>query len=82
MNDEGETPHVGSLGEEATKLLGALSGWAREHVGEVNDHLATGSAECTWCPICRAVHSVRELSPEVALHLATAATALANGGNW
>lgn len=81
---------VGSVAEEAAKLLGALSGWAREHgedlgstvsgladgaakaAHEVNEHVATGSAECTWCPVCRAVHTVRELSPEVKEHLATA----------
>lgn len=87
-------PDVGSLAEEATKLFGAISGWAREHGEEaghaaagfasqaadaarnVDEHLATGSAECTVCPICRTVHAVRELSPEVKTHLAVAATSL------
>lgn len=96
MSDPGEdTPDVGSLTEEAAKLFGALSGWAREHAGEageglsgmaagaaaslheVDDHLATGSAECTVCPVCRTVHAVRQLSPEVKAHLASAATSLA-----
>ena len=90
----GRDPEVGSLAEEATKLLGALSGWARdqgdglgesvaglsEHAvaaaHELDAHLATGSAECTVCPICRTVHAVRQLSPEVKAHLATAATSL------
>ena len=85
---------VGSFAEEAGKLFGALSGWAREHAGEagegltglaeqaaasaheLNDHLATGSAECTVCPICRGVHAVRQLSPEVKEHLASAAASL------
>jgi hypothetical protein len=96
VSDAGDgTDDVGSLADEAAKLFGALSGWAREHAGEageglssmaaqaaasaheVNDHLATGSAECTVCPICRTVHAVRQLSPEVKAHLATAATSLA-----
>lgn len=93
-----DAPEVGSLAEETAKLLGALSGWAREHgadVGheaggladhlvdqvttaahQVDEHLATGSAECTVCPICRTVHVVRQLSPEVKAHLAVAASSL------
>lgn len=85
---------VGSVGEEAAKLLGALSEWARDHgddlgdglsglagqaaasAREINDHLATGSAECTYCPVCRAVHVIRETSPEVKAHLTSAASSL------
>ena len=89
-------PHdVGTLGEEAAKLLGALSGWAREHASEagdglsgfasqaataahdLNEHLATGAAECTVCPLCRAISTVRHVSPEVTAHLTAAATSLA-----
>ena len=84
MSDAGDAPEVGPLAEEAAKLFRALSGWARDHVGEANEglsgladqaasavhdideHLATGSAECTVCPLCRTVHAVRHLSPEVA----------------
>jgi hypothetical protein len=87
-------PEVGSLAEEATKLFGALSGWASEHGGDagqaaagfashaadaakgIDDHIATGAAECRWCPVCRTIHAVRELSPEVKDHLATAAASL------
>lgn len=87
---------VGSVGDEAAKLFGALSDWAREHgsdVGqglsglaqhaaasahEVNEHIATGSAECTYCPVCRTVHAVRQTSPEVRAHLAQAASSLLN----
>ncbi len=94
MSDADGAHEVGSLGEEAAKLLGALSGWAREHVEEAGDglsglaaqaaasahdldeHLATGSAECTVCPVCRTVHAVRQLSPEVKAHLATAMTSI------
>ena len=87
-------PEVGSVGEEALKLFGALADLARQQgadVGgglsgiadqaaslahEVNDHIATGSAECKYCPVCRVVHAVRETSPEVRTHLLTAATSL------
>jgi hypothetical protein len=88
------TEEVGSLAEETAKLLGALSGLAREHGGdlghglsgltdkvataarEVDDHLATGGADCVYCPVCRAIHLVRETSPEVRQHLAVAASSL------
>ncbi|WP_188777265.1 hypothetical protein [Marmoricola endophyticus] len=87
-------PEVGSVGEEAVKLLGALSQWAREqsqeqgraahavadHVADaardVDAHLATDSAECRWCPVCRVVHAVRQTSPEVRDHLVSAAGSL------
>jgi hypothetical protein len=83
---------VGSVGEEAAKLLGAMSDWARDQgpdlgqglgglagqaataMQDFNDHIATGSAECTYCPICRGVHAIRETSPEVRTHLVTAAS--------
>jgi hypothetical protein len=94
-DDARETgPDVGSLGDEATKLLGSLAAWARDHQadlgdglgaaagqagaawGDVGEHLATGAPECTYCPVCRVVHAVRESSPEVRAHLATAAASL------
>ena len=92
---EAEPHDVGTLGEEAAKLLGALSGWAREHAAEagdglaglssqaaasardINDHLATGAAECTVCPVCRTISAVRQVSPEVTAHLSAAAGSLA-----
>ncbi|KRE94592.1 hypothetical protein ASG76_09240 [Nocardioides sp. Soil774] len=94
MSDGADAHEVGSLGEEAAKLLGALSGWAREHAGDageglggfaaqaaaaahdLEEHLATGSAECTVCPLCRTIHAVRRLSPEVTGHLGSAAASL------
>lgn len=87
-------PEVGSVGEEAMRLFGALADLAREQgadVGgglggladqaasvahEINDHIATGSAECKYCPVCRVVHAVRGTSPEVRTHLLSAATSL------
>ena len=72
MSDEHGHESVGSVGEEAAKLLGALGDWARD----VSDHVDTGAAECSYCPICRTVHVFREASPEVRTHLATAAGSL------
>ena len=92
MSDPGES--VGSVAEEAAKLLHALQDWAKESGSEyagaaasaaegaasavhrIDEHIATGSAECTYCPVCRVISAVRETSPEVRQHLTTAATSL------
>lgn len=63
---------VGGVGEEAAKLFGALADWARDS----GDHVDTGAAECTYCPLCRTVHVLRQASPEVRDHLAVAASSL------
>jgi hypothetical protein len=94
VSDERPGEPVGSVAEEAAKLLSALSGFARDHAGEyagaaggaagaahaafqnVNEHLATGAPECTYCPICQVVHAIRTTSPEVKAHLAIAANSL------
>ncbi len=99
MTDEHEPqgrpePEVGSVGEEAMKLFGALADLAKQQGGEaagslgdlaghaaamahdVKEHIATGSAECRYCPVCRVVHAVRETSPEVRTHLLSAASSL------
>lgn len=90
---------VGSVGEEAVRLLGALSGWMTHHGADVQrhadeavrrtvdeaarlaegfeEHCATGAPECTWCPVCRAVHAVRTVSPEVRTHMSAAMVSLA-----
>jgi hypothetical protein len=85
---------VGSVSEEAAKLLHALQDWAKESgteyagaaaeaaegaasaVHRLNEHIATDSSECTYCPVCRAISAVRDTSPEVKHHLTTAATSL------
>lgn len=74
MSGDRNEPGVGTVAEEAAKLLGALSDWAKDAAHDVDRHIATGAEECTYCPICRTVHAVRELSPEVRTQLATAAT--------
>lgn len=94
MSGDGNDEPVGTVAEEAAKLLSALSDWAKDQgadlghavagfagqaaqtAREVDDHLATGAAECRWCPVCRTVHALRQTSPEVRTQLASAATSL------
>lgn len=53
-----------------------LAGHAARTLRDLDEHLATGAPECTYCPLCRTVHLVRQTSPEVRAHLLTAAGAL------
>jgi hypothetical protein len=106
VNDEHDDPRepppgdreaqdaVGSVSEEAAKLLGALSGWARDQgadysgtaasaassfartAQDVSEHIATGSEDCRYCPVCQVIHVVRDTNPEVRAHLAVAASSL------
>ncbi|HSX68824.1 hypothetical protein [Nocardioides sp.] len=89
MSENG--PEVGSVAEETAKLLGALSGWAKDHgpdlgaglggaFHEASEHLASGE-DCKYCPFCRVVHIVRESSPEVRTHLAIAAASIAQAAS-
>jgi hypothetical protein len=83
-----EQEPVGSLGEEAVKLLKTLQGWAEESGGDAaatgaasafksfNEHIATGDQECRFCPVCQVISAVREVSPEVKQHLTSAASSL------
>lgn len=87
MNEEHEA-EVGSVAEETAKLLGALSGWAKDHgpdlgsaFEDASSHFATGGDDCKYCPVCRVVHIVRESSPEVRTHLAIAAASLAQAAS-
>ena len=63
-----------------TAGLAGLAGHAQAAAAEANhsleEHLATGAPECTYCPICRTVHVVRAASPEVLAHLTSAAASL------
>src|SRR3954466_2706446 len=96
MSDKAGADPVGTLGEEATKLLHALQDWAEDNgdqqrsdssaagggaaaaaaVNHLDEHLATGGADCRYCPVCRVISVVRGTSPEVRHHLAAAATSL------
>jgi hypothetical protein len=82
---------VGSLAEEAAKLVAALtsmsgspSGGGRaesaEHVndGEHTDHEDHDplSTECRYCPICAVARTAKSVTPEVREHLMSAAASL------
>ncbi|MCY7288725.1 MAG: hypothetical protein LH624_10880 [Cryobacterium sp.] len=65
---------------QATDGLSDLAAHAAASA-QLNENLATGSAECTLCPVCRVVHAVRQLSPEVMAHLTAAAASLAKAAD-
>jgi Family of unknown function (DUF5304) len=77
-------PH-GSIGEEAVKLAEAVQDWLGERTGNgpadawaaVTAPGAFESPECRVCPICRAMHFITTMQPDVFAHLADAATSLA-----
>ena len=64
---------VGSLGEEAAKLVETLL---------ANTGYQEHASTCTWCPVCRLVNLVREnpeaITSSMALLLSTAQTFLNN----
>ncbi|MPZ62936.1 MAG: hypothetical protein GEU93_16925 [Propionibacteriales bacterium] len=70
--DDAEREPVGSLGDEAAKLIGALQGWAREHAadgipqasGLASAYIADDSAACKVCPLCRLIAAGREINPQ------------------
>lgn len=65
--------------ENAGDASSAVEGATRATSGmlhDLNGHVATGGADCRYCPVCQVIAAVRETSPEVREHLATAATSL------
>ena len=65
----------GPLGDEARALVEAARDWAARTFPDLDAHVATGSAECQWCPVCRAVAALR--APETTDRIAGAVTAAA-----
>jgi hypothetical protein len=76
---------VGTLAEEAAKLLAAVHVWAGDSAADddggeggdtepAHDHSPT---ECQWCPLCRLARLAKGTSPEVRTHLSQAAVSLA-----
>jgi hypothetical protein len=67
--DPARDEEVGSIGEEAAKLLSALRGWAEvDHGPAVDD-------QCP-CPLCQVIALAKGTSPEVRRHLSSAVTSL------
>lgn len=85
---EGDTTAdaFGSAAEEAARLVDALGQWLAARsaarpggpvdLDDLNAHLATGSAECTLCPLCRLIALARQTSPELAQRVDEAMEAL------
>jgi hypothetical protein len=62
---------VGSLAEEAAKLVGAFGRW-----GDGHDHDPSGDAACRFCPICSMVRLAKATPPDVREHLTDALVSL------
>ena len=60
--------HAGAAAGAASAMGDALR--------DLNEHIATDSAECRYCPLCQVISAVRQTSPEVKAHLAVAASSL------
>jgi hypothetical protein len=58
--------------DSAMGAVGAMS----DMFANVNEHIATGGADCKYCPLCQLISAVRATSPEVKTHLAVAASSL------
>jgi hypothetical protein len=55
----------------------SLAGMAERFLG--GGHIATGTAECCVCPVCRGIAALRNPDPEFAARLASGASDLAAG---
>ena len=65
--------------DQGADYAGSAAGAAlamSETVQAINEHVATGSEDCRYCPVCQVIHAVRTTSPEVKAHLAVAASSL------
>ena len=63
-------------GQEHGDAVGAAATSATGLLGNLNDHIATGGKDCTYCPVCQVISAVRATSPEVKQHLTVAASSL------
>jgi hypothetical protein len=77
----GSSGFAGFPGFSGLSGLSGLAGRAARTLRDLDEHVATGAPECTYCPVCRTVHALRQTSPEVRAHLATAASALAQAAS-
>jgi hypothetical protein len=67
---------VGSLAEEAAKLVSALSSMQPSGHGDPENPHDPLAPECRYCPFCALVRAARSMTPEVREHLASAATSM------
>ncbi|MCW2525839.1 MAG: hypothetical protein JWM76_699 [Pseudonocardiales bacterium] len=73
MTDEHD---LGSLGEEAAKLLGAAQEWV-QRVSE-KAPIATGAPECEVCPVCQLIAVVRGDRPDLVEKIGDTARTVVN----
>jgi hypothetical protein len=67
---------LGGAGSGGLSGQSRLAGHAARALRDVDEHVATGAPECSYCPLCRTIATVRQTTPEVRAHLLTAADAL------
>jgi hypothetical protein len=67
---------VGSVAEEAARLLEAVQEWVRGHPGHVDEN--GEPLTCRLCPFCRLLALARGAQPETFEHLIAAADSLAS----
>ena len=66
---------IGPLSEEASRLIEAMTAWARGRVGPTATSVGH-SAECALCPVCQLLSLLRQAKPETFAHLLDASAAL------
>jgi hypothetical protein len=77
--DSRVNPQPGPVGEEATRLIEAMSQWLGAHWsrgGPADVPIATDSDECRVCPFCQVLALMRHTRPETFAHLADASSSL------
>jgi hypothetical protein len=67
-------------GSEYADATASAAAGAASTLRHIDEHIATGGPDCTYCPLCRVISMVRDTSPEVRAHLRTAATSLLEAG--
>lgn len=60
---------VGSAAQEAARLFSAAEQWLRTRADVPVEGLATGTPECSVCPLCQAISAARHVRPETVEHL-------------
>jgi hypothetical protein len=63
---------IGSVGEEAARLIEAAADWLRSRAGEDGHDAAT----CRLCPLCRVLGVARTAQPETFEHVLAAVESL------
>lgn len=68
-----------SLADEAVRMLSFAQDWLQRSLSspQATSNIATGSADCQWCPVCQVISVLRGERPELAERFAETQTALA-----